>query len=74
MAKDIEQSLKCMIDNIHQLQVKKGPYYDKWLRHYRQAVECHCVSLCKNYNWGSWLDGMNAYLKREKSRSAKGGQ
>lgn len=57
----LEQSIKNMLDNHHQLQVKKGPYYDKWLRNYHRAVEPICQQEKSRYALG-----MKAFLDQTK--------
>lgn len=57
MDTELERSRNAMMDNIHQLQLKKGPYYNKWLRGYRQAVD----PICKK-SGNRWAQGMKAFL------------
>ena len=58
MNAQLEKNMKVMLDNIQQLKRKKGPHYDKWLFHYRQAVEGGFCGTDSRY-----LQGIKRYLK-----------
>lgn len=69
----IEESIERFVQEIRQLQMKKGPYYDKWLKNYTASVTGHCVKIAKHYNRPRWLRGMERWLYYEKSIRSKGG-
>ncbi len=61
----IEDSMERMISEMVQLREKKGPYYNKWLKSYRRSVTTHCRKIAKHYKQSLWLQGMEAFLRRE---------
>lgn len=67
----IEDSLNRYIAGVRQLQKRKGPHYDKWLRNYTRSVEEKCVKIADHYNRPRWLLGMRLWLQYEQSRRAK---
>jgi hypothetical protein len=68
----IEESCARMLDEIRQLEVKKGPHYEQWLQSYLKAVEEKCTKIAKRYNQPKWLWGMQRFLTKEQARSKKG--
>jgi hypothetical protein len=47
------------LDEVQQLQAKKGPYYDTWLNRYRQAVESGKCGEDSRY-----VQGMKSFLSK----------
>lgn len=63
-----------MFDVIKQLQNKEGPYYNQWLRCYREAVKNKCNGA--DNRWAQGVKSFLAYAEKDlkKRRNKRGNQ
>jgi len=70
----IENSIDRFIEEVRQLQSRKGPYYDKWLKNYTKTVKEQCVKIADRYKQHYSLQGMESFLSQEQTRTNKRGR
>jgi len=65
---EFEDGFTRMCDEILQLQAKKGPHYDHWLKRWAKALEEKGPQIADRYDQRRWLFGMQAFLQQQEAK------